>query len=179
MTQLIPLASFVFFYLNYDIIVATQSLALTTLVIYLAELYQGQQKKMTEHANTWFLILMCGLTLFKKDPVFLAWKATVMYCLIPIMVSGYRLYTKQSIIQKLVSNIPLHTHNYPWIKADITVSFLSSMLALTNITIYYQFGEDNWLKFKAFAFLFIFAMMVGLAYHLQQYIVEDNEHNPA
>lgn len=172
--HLIPFPAFILFYLKAGIMAATKALLFATMAVYGVERYYKVKKSTMDHLSTWFLILMCSLTLMRNDPAFLAWKATIMYLAIPVGLIAYRYYMQKSPMAAMFKNAGLVKPYYPWHKVDMITSALACLMALANIQIYYAFGERAWIQFKFLALCIVASAMIGLIYHINQH--EQKEH---
>ncbi|MDC3180717.1 septation protein IspZ [Gammaproteobacteria bacterium] len=169
MLNLIPLTLFLVSYYYYGMMTATKALMFSSVVIYLYEWYKKGQLKPSEHLTNWFLVLMCTFTLMSNDPIFLVWKASIMYLVMPIGFFIYKKLYNTSVFESLLKE-HMPSSNYPWYKIEYALGSVCLFLSTVSFYIYHQFGEQSWVQFKLFALILMSATLFAFIYDIQKYI---------
>lgn len=169
MLNILPVLIFAACYFYSGILLATKALMGSTLILYLSELYLGCSKSKSEHFSTWLLVLMCMFTLSRNDPIYLVYKASLMYVLIPLCIFGYRILYQESIFLMLTEGTPIKASAYPWKRCEYTIGILNTIFAFLNLRIYFIFGESAWVQFKLYAMVIFMLTSFALLYDIQRH----------
>ena len=121
------------------------------------------------------IVVMGGLTLAFRDPIFIKWKPTVLYWAFGATLLVSDLVMKRNLIRAMTQGqIELPEHlwkvlNLSW------VAFFAGMGVL-NLYVAFNFSESTWVKFKLFGgmgLMFVFALAQGAV--LARYADQDEK----
>ncbi len=122
-------------------------------------------------ASTALLLVMGGISLISRNPIFLFWKPTVLYWVVAMVFLGSRFIGNKTVVERMFATVGKmkkrywHSLNYVWVIFFIGSGFL-------NIYVAYNFSEDFWVKFKVFGFtaitfVFLVLQIIWLMKHIE------------
>ena len=148
--------------------------AITVLMIVLPMIPLGQwlfKKKVSRiHvASAALVIVMGGVTLALRNPIFLMWKPTVFYVVLAGTLLGFLLIGQKSAVERGLGHMAEMTRNQ-WRVLDVAWIVFLLVLAGVNLYVAYNYDESTWVYFKLWGlfgatFLFIVAQSVWIAMH--------------
>ena len=152
-----------FFFVAYiatnDIFVAVMSIMIVAPIVLAGQWLMTRKINKMTAASTGLIVVLGGITLVLKNPVFFYWKPTVLYwafglaCLVsqfigekPIVQRMLEAATKDSDTSFDLAPAAWRKLNFMWIGYFIVSGAL-------NIYVAYSFSEPTWVKFKLFGLL--------------------------
>ncbi|MEY3220255.1 MAG: hypothetical protein RIT27_1612 [Pseudomonadota bacterium] len=122
------------------------------------------------------IVILGGATLMFQDEMFIKWKPTLVNWGFGLVFLGSQFIGEKPLIRRMMeSNIRL-TEESIWNKLNLTWAFFFISLGFVNLYVAYHFDTEIWVNFKLFGLLGLtFAFVIGQAFYLTRYIVEENE----
>ena len=164
----IPIITFFIIYTyTQDILLATVSLfPLTLLQIFITWWLTRKVERM--HLITFtILLIMGGLTLIFRNPLFIQWKPTVAYALLALIFWINLKFSKNPILQRLLGNkltlAPIHWRQLTWSWIGFFV-----ICGILNILVVYYFNINVWVHYKLYGQLILtllFLLVQGIYLH--------------
>ena len=149
--EFIPLLLFFIIYHKYDLITATVTLVIATILA--VSIIAAQTKKIAKMPLFSALILSIFgfLTWYFNDAIFIKIKPTIInLCFAAILFSGY--FMKKPIL-KYLFNHTIDLSDRAWLVLTLRWGIFFIFLAILNEFIWRNFTEDFWVSFKVFGFL--------------------------
>lgn len=149
--ETLPLASFFIAFKLYDIILATQSLIIVT-IIFLLLTYLLEKKIATMPlVSAGFLTFFGGLTIFSNNEIFIKMKPTLVNLVFAmILIIGY---LKDKAFLKYLLSSAIVMSDKAWKIFSLRWGLFFIGLALVNEIIWRSFSTDFWVSFKVFGML--------------------------
>ncbi|TAK71603.1 MAG: septation protein A, partial [Gammaproteobacteria bacterium] len=126
-------------------------------------------------------LLFGGMTLYFHNPIFVKWKPTIIFWIFGVVIVSYQLFTKKSLIQRLMQNVLQDKGEVPikiWKRLDIIWAVFFSGLGAVNLYIAYSFSNNVWVNFKFYGItgaLLLFSFFQ--ACYLMQHLTEVNKND--
>ena len=116
------------------------------------------------------VVTLGGATLWLQDPNFIMWKPTVVNWLFAAAFLGAQLFTKQSLLERMMSE-HLQLPEFVWSRLNFAWILFFILSGVANLYVAFNFDEATWVSFKLFGllgltFLFIIAQSVYLSRHI-------------
>lgn len=123
------------------------------------------------------VVLLGGATLWLQNPDFIMWKPTVVNWLFATGFIGVQLFTKQSLLERMMSE-QLRLPAAIWSRLNMAWIVFFILSGIANIYVAFNFDEATWVNFKLFGLLGLtLVFIVGQSFYLSKYILEPTEHN--
>ena len=170
----LPILLFVGAYYLRDIYFATVVLIIS-LFVQVAILYQMTRRVPKMQLTAAMLALVLGgITLALKDPVFIKVKPTALYGLFAVILIGSHFYGERPVIQRLLES-SLHLPAPVWRSVNLMWAAFFIFCGALNLYVAYRFSEAFWVNFKLFGMLgltLVFVLFQGL--YLSRYLHHDS-----
>ncbi len=118
------------------------------------------------------IVILGGATLIFHDPWFIKWKPTGIYWVTAIVFLGSQLFSKKTIIQKMMEN-DINLPSKVWERLNYAWILFFLIMGLLNLYVAYNFNTNIWVNFKlfggaGFTLLFVILQSVYLTQHLAE-----------
>jgi len=164
----------------------TNSTLIPTLTIVIAmalqitiqKIKEGTVKKLHWYS---FLILLpfAAMTIYFKDYSFVAWKFSIFYWAIGLVILGAYYFKQVNLFEKLFTYIEKQLDSVPtkiWARCNLMYAMFMIIIGFLNIIIYYNFGLDIWFYFKLFGTIGLnMIFLVGIMVYLFKFIPDEDE----
>ena len=174
--EIFPVFLFFLAFKFYDIYVATiVGIVATTLQVIASRAWTGKWDRKQIVTLAVFLFFG-GMTLYFHDPIFVKWKPTVIFWIFALIIIGYQLFVRKSLMQRLMSNMLQEKADVPivvWKRLDFIWALFFGVLGCANLYIAYYYSNDAWVNFKFYGItgaLFLFSIFQ--AFYLMRYMTE-------
>ncbi|WP_029891578.1 septation protein IspZ [Polycyclovorans algicola] len=119
-----------------------------------------------------------GLTLYVRDPTFIKFKPTMMYCLLATVLLGSHVIGKKVLLQRLPqAMVVMPDVNWRRLNAAWAVFFYA--LAGVNLFVATQFSEEVWVQFRTYGYSIItFVFLLAQLPFLTRYMPQQEEDKP-
>lgn len=155
----IPIIIFVAAYFYRDIFFATGALMIVMPIVMIGQYLVTRKVNKIYAASTLLVLVLGGVTLLVRNPVFLYWKPTVLNWLIALVFLGSHWIGEKPIVQRMLGNAATLSDDH-WRRLNqIWVGFFVFVGAV-NLYVAYNFSQDFWVKFKLFGMLGITIVFV-------------------
>ena len=146
--ELLPLAFFYYFYLQYDIYYATSALiSSTAIILAYFHLRQGKIKK-SQWVLSGIVIALGSITVLLRDPIYIMWKPTIVNSIIAMILLGGPMFFNKYPLKLIIPKDIAAFNNGIWKTIHLTWGvFLSGMAAL-NTYVAHTMTMDEWVNFK-------------------------------
>lgn len=173
--EFIPLILFFIAYKVADIYVATGVLiAVLLLQVGWAWFKHGKVQKL-QLITALVALVLGGITLFLRDPVFLQWKPTLVFWIGAAAIIIGQLVGKKPALQALLGG-KLNLPTIIWQRLGWMWAGFMAFAGTLNIYIAYTYSEEFWVNFKVFGVLGLtFAFAIVQAIYLSRHIQEQPE----
>lgn len=179
--DLLPVILFFVAYKMYDIYVAT-GVIIVACVIQLAA-----AKLITKRIEKMYIwtclavVLLGGLTLALRDPVFIKWKPSVVNWGLGLVFFGSHFIGKKPLVERMLGKA-LEMPGEKWTRLNLAWVLFFILCGVLNIVVAYSWSESAWVNFKLFgltglSFVFIIGQMAILRAHIRE--PEQTEDEPA
>ena len=116
------------------------------------------------------VVTLGGATLWLQDPSFIMWKPTVVNWLFAAAFLGAQLFTKQSLLERMMSE-HLQLPDFVWSRLNFAWILFFILSGVANLYVAFNFDEATWVNFKLFGLLgltilFIIAQSAYLSRHI-------------
>lgn len=113
------------------------------------------------------VLVLGGITLGLKNPIFLQWKPTIVNWLFAVAFVGSHFIGKQTLIQRMLGHaVALPAQVWRHLNLMWIANFV--ILGAANLYVVYNFSEEAWVNFKIYGMIGITLLMVlaqGLLIH--------------
>lgn len=166
-----PIILFFLAFKVYDIYVATV-VALGATALQIGFYWLKYRRFALVHLITFgVLLVMGGITLLVKDPIFIKWKPTVLSWVLALVCLFSMVFTKKTFLQYLLDKkITLPRQVWNKLNASWIVFFL--LMGAANLYVVYHYDTNTWVNFKLFGFMgatLVFSILQSL--YLAKYLV--------
>ena len=145
----IPIIIFVAAYFYRDIFFATGMLMIVMPIVLVAQYAMTRKLNKIYLASTVLVLVLGGITLIVRNPVFLYWKPTVLNWLIALVFLGSHWIGDKPVVQRMLSNAATLTDNQ-WRRLNQIWVVFFVFVGGINLYVAYNFSQDFWVKFKLF-----------------------------
>lgn len=122
------------------------------------------------------IIVLGGLTLMFQNELFIKWKPTLVNWAFGIVFLGSQYIGEKNLIRRMMDGNVRLTDETIWDKLNSIWAIFFIILGFVNLYVAYFFSTETWVNFKLFGLLGLtFAFVIGQAFYLTRYIVEENE----
>jgi len=178
-----PVATFIAVYFS------TKDMILATMVLIAAsgvQLLVGWlviRKVEKVHLYTFFVLLvMGGLTVALKDPVFIMWKPTIVNWTFAIAFLGSQFIGRTPLVKRLLEGLlkqaPHLTVEIPedkWKYINLSWVLFFIFAGTINLYVAFNFEESTWVSFKLIGMTLIhLGFFAGQFFYLARFMVEDD-----
>jgi len=179
-----PIAIFVGVYFNTeDIILATMFLVAGSAIQLILGLLIFKKVEKTHLYTFLVLLVMGGLTIAFKDPIFIMWKPTVINWTFSLVILGSQFIGKRTIVQRLIEgllkqapHLSLEVPQDKWKLLNLSWVIFFIFLGAVNIYVAKNYEESTWVTFKLIGMtLFNLIFFVGQFAYLSKFMQEDPE----
>ncbi len=132
----------------FAVLIGIIAAGLQTLIQWLAH---GKSSKLQIFTFLIFLILG-GITLFLRDPVFIKWKPTVVNLIIAAIFYGSTVVGSKPLAERIMGGT-LKAPSKIWQRLTYSWAAFFLVVAILNIIVAYNFSESMWVNFKLFGIL--------------------------
>ena len=159
--DLLPVVVFFAAYRFYDIYMATIALIVAmAAVIVVHWLVHGKVSKMLLVSGA-FAAILGGFTLWRRDPVFLQWKPTIVYWIFAVALLGTDVITEKNVFQRtLGESIQATRASWRNLNAFWVVVFV--LMGIANLYVAFNFDEGVWVDFKLYAAIGLTVLMFAV-----------------
>ena len=114
-----------------------------------------------------FLILG-GITLFLRDPVFIKWKPTIINIIFACVFLASTVIGEKTLLERMMGKT-IQTSKQVWHRLTLSWTAFFLFIAILNIIVAYKFSETTWVNFKLFGILGLtFCFLVLQALYLSK-----------
>lgn len=136
-----------------------------------------------EQLHLWILgitIVLGGMTLAFRDPVFVQWKASGVAWLTALVLLYSQLIAKKPLIQKLMSSAfedeNIEVPEKAWSQINYSWPIGYTLFGFLNLYVAFNYSEAFWVKFKLFGLMGMTLLLIGFTiYTLSPYLMEAEE----
>ena len=149
---LLPLAVFALGYYFYDLLIATAALMAAVAVQTGIHWLRHRQVSRQMLLGTTAVLLLGGLTLWLRDPIFIMWKPTLVYWITGLALLGSGLIGRRNISERLLGRaVSLDGGSWRVLNTAWALQMLAT--GALNLYIAYNYSEVVWVNFKLFGLL--------------------------
>jgi len=179
--DLLPVILFFVAYKLFDIYVATGVIIIACILqLIVVRLITKRVEKM----YIWTclaVVLLGGLTLWLRDPVFIKWKPSIVNWGLGLAFLISQCVGEKPLVQRMLDKA-LEMPDAKWKILNFAWVLFFVMCGVLNIVIAYRWSESSWVNFKLFgltglSFAFIIGQMLVLRAHIKE--PEEVEKEPA
>lgn len=170
LAEFLPLIIFFVVYKQVDIYAATAVLMVLLPLQVAYNWFRHHSADKMQLITALVVVVLGGVTLFLRDPIFLQWKPTVVYWgfAIALLVSA-QIGTQPPLQALLGDKLPLPSS--VWTRLGHLWLVFFAIAGVVNIYVAYQYDEATWVNFKVFGMtgatlLFTVAQGFYIAKHL-------------
>lgn len=168
--DLLPLAGFLLTYYLADLYAATAVLMGMFSLMALWHLIRYRRLSAKLGWTTALVVVLGGLTLWLRNPLFIMWKPTLVCSALAITMLVSQWLGKRNVVQLLLDRA-ITLNDTQWRQLNTAGAIQLLGCAALNLYVAYSFSEAIWVNFKVFGLLGIniaFAVGVGLWLSRQQ-----------
>lgn len=170
--EFIPALVFFAAFFAYDLYVATAAIIPALYVVAGWHWYRKKQFPKLQFGLATLVLILGGITLALRDPIFIKIKPTVVYSLFGLVILGSRFIGEKPILQRIPQNI----FNFPdsvWAQLHVNWGLFFFGCAGLNVFIFTMFEESTWVTFKTFGYSgLMFLFMICHWPYIGQYLNE-------
>jgi len=143
----IPIVIFIAAYFYRDIFFATGALMVAMPVALLLQWLVTRKFNKIYAASTALVLVLGGITIAIRNPVFMYWKPTALNWAIGLVFLGSQWVGEKPIVRRMLENaVDLPPHQ--WIRLNLMWVAFFVVVGAVNIYVAYSFSEAFWVKFK-------------------------------
>jgi len=121
------------------------------------------------------VVFLGGATLWLQDPNFIMWKPTVVNWLFAAGFLGAQLFTKQSLLERMMSE-HMQLPSAVWSRLNVAWIVFFILSGVANLYVAFNFDEATWVNFKLFGLLGLtIVFIIGQSFYLSKHIIEPVE----
>lgn len=150
---------FVSYIATNDIFVAVMSIMIVAPIVLAGQWLMTRRVNKMTAISTGLIVVLGGITLVLKNPVFFYWKPTVLYWAFGLACLGSQFIGNKTIIQRMLeaatkdSDTSFDLAPAAWRKLNLMWVGYFIVSGALNIYVAYSFSEPTWVKFKLFGLL--------------------------
>jgi len=146
--------------------------------IAIQKIKDGAVKKL--HLYSFLLLLpFAALAIYFRDYSFVAWKFSIFYWAIGLVILGAYYFKQINLFEKLFVYIEKQLDAVPsdvWARCNIMYAIFMITIGILNIIIFYNFGQDTWFYFKLFGTIGLnMLFLIGVMIYLFKFIPDEEE----
>lgn len=147
--DLLPVVIFFAVYRLYGIYEATMALIVAMVLLIAVHWLVKRTVSRMLLVSAAFAIVLGGITIWFRNPVFLQWKPTVVYWIFAAVLLGVDLVSSRNVFARTLGE-SIEVSRQAWrILNSVWVVILAAMGAL-NIYVAYNYDMDTWVDFKLY-----------------------------
>lgn len=175
--DLLPVVIFVAAYRLYGIYEATLALIVAMVAVIAVHWFvKGTVSRMLLVSGA-FAVVLGGITIWLRNPLFLQWKPTVVYWIFSIVLLGLDLFSPRNLFERtLGENVTVTRRAWRVLNSAWVAMF--AVMGVVNIYVAYNYEMATWVNFKLY--LAIASLVIGFAVtagFLYAYVPRDDEEN--
>jgi intracellular septation protein len=163
--EIFPLISFFIAYVYGDIYTALIAIMITMPIGLAIKYFKTRKLDKIYMWSTILLLVLGSATLYFRNPYFLYWKPTVLYCALALAFLVSRWKGKEPLVKKLFGlsgELALDKITAgQWQKLNLVWVAFWVFAAILNIVVFMNFSEPTWVKFKVFGMMGIQVLFLG------------------
>jgi intracellular septation protein len=175
--DLLPVVIFVAAYRLYGIYEATLALIVAMVAVIAVHWFvKGTVSRMLLVSGA-FAVVLGGITIWLRNPLFLQWKPTVVYWIFSIVLLGLDLFSPQNLFERTLGE-NVTTTRRAWRVLNSAWVAMFAVMGVVNIYVAYNYEMATWVNFKLY--LAIASLVIGFAVtagFLYAYVPRDDEEN--
>ncbi len=175
--DLLPVVIFVAAYRLYGIYEATLALIIAMVAVIAVHWFvKGTVSRMLLVSGA-FAVVLGGITIWLRNPLFLQWKPTVVYWIFSIVLLGLDLFSPRNLFERTLGENVTVTRRAWRVLNSAWVAMFAAM-GVVNIYVAYNYEMATWVNFKLY--LAIASLVIGFAVtagFLYAYVPRDDEEN--
>ena len=148
----LPILFFFGAYFYKDIYFATAVLMVVMPLVFLVQWLMTRKVNKIYLASTVLVILLGGMTLALRNPLFLYWKPTVLNWIIAIVFLGSQFIGEKPIVQRMLGGAA-KLADEQWRRLNMLWVGFFLVVGIVNLYVAYSFSEPTWVQFKLFGML--------------------------
>jgi len=170
--EFIPLILFFIAYKVADIYVATGVLIAVLLLQVAWTWFKHRKIQKLQLITALVALVLGGITLFLRDPVFLQWKPTLVFWIGAAAIIIGQFIGKKPALQALLGG-KLSLPTVIWRRLGWMWAGFMTFAGALNIYVAYNYSEEFWVNFKVFGVLGLtFAFAIAQALYLSRHMQE-------
>jgi intracellular septation protein len=150
------IAFFVAYKLTKDIFVATAVIIVATVLQVTIHWVRKRSVNPMHLVSAGFILILGGLTLAMRNPLFIMWKVTVVnWLLAAAFIASHWLFGGRPIVQRLfkVADTQLELEVAQWRRLNAAWAAFFLLLGTANLVVFRFFDEETWVNFKLYGLL--------------------------
>ena len=148
----LPILFFFGAYFYQDIYFATVVLMVVMPVVFGLQWLITRKVNKIYLASTLLVIVLGGMTLALRNPLFLYWKPTVLNWVIAIVFFGSQFIGDKPIVQRMLGSAA-KLADEQWRRLNLLWVGFFFVVGVVNLYVAYTFSEPTWVRFKLFGML--------------------------
>ncbi|MEO1034626.1 MAG: inner membrane-spanning protein YciB [Pseudomonadota bacterium] len=157
----LPVVAFIGAYaLTKDFFIATMVLMAAMPIMLIGSWLVSKKINKIHLVSTALVLVLGAITIIFRNPLFLAWKPTVLNWALGVVCFGSNWVGRVPLMQRLLgSNVELEPAQWRGLTNAWGVFFL--VIGAVNLFVYYSFSEETWVYFKLWGLMgmtFLFAI---------------------
>jgi len=155
---------------HHDIFIATAVVIAVSIVQVLIYWLKYRRVETLLLTNCVLILLFGGTTLLLHQEIYVKWKATAIYWLYALALSGSQFFGTKPLVQRaLETNLTLPTP--VWRRVNWICAAYFAVIGLLNLFVVYHYSTDVWVDFKLFGILGLtIVFFLGLSFYLSRYL---------
>jgi len=147
--DLLPVVIFFAVYRLYGIYEATIALIIAMVLLIAVHWFiKGTVSRMMLVSGG-FAIVLGGITIWLRNPLFLQWKPTIVYWIFAIVLLGVDLFSPRNIFARTLGE-SIEVSRHAWRILNLVWVVLFALMGFVNIYVAYNFDMDTWVDFKLY-----------------------------
>ncbi len=170
----LPVVAFIGAYaLTQDFYIATTVLMIAMPVMLLGGWLMTRKINKVHLVSTLLVLVLGSVTLLLRNPLFLAWKPTVLNWALGIVCLGSNYFGAKPLMQRFLgASVELHPPQWRLLTNAWGLFFLA--LGAINIFVFYRYAEQTWVYFKLWGLMGLtFAFAIGQAIWMTQALAKN------
>lgn len=157
----LPIIVFFVVYKTSGIYAATAALIVATAIQVAVQWFRQKKVNKLLVVSAGIVVVMGGITLALKNPLFIQWKVTVVYGLLATAFLVGATVLKKTLMERSMGEA-IELPRRMWRQLDLIWAGTFALLAVANIFVMYNYDQDTWVDFKVFGALGVtLAVLIG------------------
>jgi len=160
----IPIIIFFAAYKLYGMYVATAAIMVAISVQIAIQWFTKREVNKMLLVSGALVLVLGGITLTLRNPLFFQWKVTVVYGLFSIAFLASQFIGTKPLIERIMGHA-IALPRTMWIQLNLMWVAAFAILAVTNVYVVYNFSEEFWVDFKVWGtlgFTILVALIQGI-----------------